>query len=198
MQNIIEAYKKDRHDRLDGCCGQLVVNHSGKLLGFMNSCRYVSLSSIYLSAWYTGLTNIDDSFVTNRNLFTKPLPLIDPGVGIDCYRATCFIVYQSGARFATGVLVRWRKKRFILTNFHVLGRMQDAESAWIEFRALTPALRIQLDPNTIFMKDELLDFVLVALKYNDLPKLDNIRPLELSDGPISDSPELQIVGFPAG
>ena len=185
---------------LKGFHGQLVVNHGGSIIGIL-SFQYYSIASIYNSDWRSDQVNLEKYIVSKKGLQIKPLALIDPGVGLDCYRATCFITFtnKNGVKdFATGVLVKYRAKRFILTNFHVLGSVKEAGEAWLEFRALLPPLRVKLDPGKLHWAMHSLDFALVAISLQSLRDLKEVQPLELSSEDCFNAMEIQIIGYPAG
>jgi len=162
----------------------------------------VRMETVFNSSWYEDNTDLKSEFYSSDGLNIKPLALIDSTLSQACYRATCFIIFRKGTDFATGFLIKWKKKRFILTNAHVLGLIEDAKSAVLEFRALDPILRIKLEPERVHLVSGKwnMDFALIAISEKSLRELDefSVAPLEIKTDNYFDALEVQIIGYPAG
>ncbi len=73
-------------------------------------------------------------------------------------------------------------------------------AAVLEFRAVQPIVRVKLAPQVLFhtSSKSALDFSLVAISAQSLADISHIQPLELSDEPLLDELEVQLVGHPKG
>ena len=177
----------------DGFHGQLICNHRGILLGIM-SFHYCSISSIYKSDWLSDHVNLEEYSSNNGSKIELP-------VFSECDRAVCLISFinpDGNQDFATGALVNYKGKRFILTAFHILGSIDVARAAWLEFNALNPPISVRLDPSRLHWGMNFLDFALIAISPQSLRELNKVQPLELSHDDCFHAMDIQITGYPAG
>ncbi len=182
----------------EGSLGSPIVNTQGLLVGLQNGTQFVSIGSVLTSATTVPATDLMSSFLPPQGLALKPVRLVDAGVSVTAFRATAFIIFENGTNFGTGFLCKWNGKRFVITNFHVLGLMKNAKEAWLEFWALSPVLRIKLDPSKVHLVDKFLDFALISISKASLRDLKFVEPLELSNASFLDEVALQILGYPLG
>jgi S1-C subfamily serine protease len=174
------------------------VTAQGLFAGIQNGRQFVSISSILVAASKILATDLSVTFVPARDLDIKSMRLVDAGLSIPCMRATGFIIYAEGRKYGTGFLCKWKGKRFVITNYHVLGLLKDAQEAWIEFRALSPVLRVKLDPSKVHLADQVLDFAVIAISESSLRDLKFVEPLELSLEESIEAVALQVLGYPSG
>jgi hypothetical protein len=174
------------------------VTAQGLFAGIQNGRQFVSISSILVAASKILATDLSVTFVPARDLDIKSMRLVDAGLSIPCMRATGFIIYAEGRKYGTGFLCKWKGKRFVITNYHVLGLLKDAQEAWIEFRALNPVLRVKLDPSKVHLADQVLDFAVIAISESSLRDLKFVEPLELSLEESIEAVALQVLGYPSG
>jgi hypothetical protein len=183
---------------LPGTLGSPLVTAQGLLAGIQNGRLFVSISSILVAASKNLATELSVTFVPAQELDLKLMRLVDAGLSVPCMRATGFIIYAGGRKYGTGFLCKWKGKRFLITNYHVLGLLKDAQEAWVEFRALSPVLRVKLDPSKLHLGDQALDFAVIAISESSLRDLKFVEPLELSSEDSIEAMALQVLGYPSG
>jgi S1-C subfamily serine protease len=181
-----------------GTLGSPLVTAQGRLVGLQNGRQFVSISSILVAASKTLATDLSLTFVPAQELDLKLMRLVDAGLSVACMRATGFIIFAGGREYGTGFLCKWKGKRFVITNYHVLGLLKDAQEAWLEFRALSPVLRVKLDPSKLHLADKALDFAVIAISESSLRDLKFVEPLELSSEESIEAVVLQVLGYPSG
>jgi hypothetical protein len=181
-----------------GSLGAPIVSSQGLLVGLQNGRKFVSIKLVLVREVTIMPDDLTGYFLPAAGFGLKPFRLVDAGLSVASYRATCFIIYGKGDLFGTGFLCIWNGKRFIITNFHVLGLLKDASEAWLEFRALSPILRVKLDPSVVHLVDKFLDFALIAISEQSLQDLKFVEPLQLSSKEVLEEVSLQLLGYPFG
>jgi len=198
VEAVMFASQEDEQGVAVGSLGAPVVSSHGLLVGLQNGRKFVSIKSVLAREVTITPDDLTGYFVPAAGFGLKSFRLVDAGLSVASYRATCFIIYGKGVLFGTGFLCIWNGKRFIITNFHVLGLLKDAKEAWLEFRALNPILRIKLDPSVVHLADKFLDFALIAISEQSLQDLKFVEPLQLSSKEVLEEVSLQLLGYPFG